>query len=329
MAENIKWGIMGLGRIAHSFAKGLSFVRDAELTAVGSRSLEKANGFSHQYGVQFAYGSYEELVRNDELQIIYIATPHGRHYEDMLLCLEHGKAVLCEKSFTLNAEQAKHVFDVALSKKLFVMEALWTRFLPVMSGVRKLLAENTIGRLRILTADLGINFKFDSQSRLFNPNLGGGALLDLGVYPVSLSQWLLGIPISISSEVILGKTKVDEQEVISLRYDGGILASLFASIRSMTPSQAIIMGTEGMIKIHAPLYNPSGITLVHSDGEEEYQKALCEGNGYNYEIEEANRCLRAGITESLTMPWADTIAVMEIMDTLRDKWGMHYPQESV
>lgn len=327
MPEKIKWGILGLGKIAHSFAQGLSYVEDAQLVAVGSRSQQKAQQFAAKYGAKYAHGSYEALVNNEEVQVIYIATPHGRHYEDMLLCLEHNKAVLCEKSFTLNARQAKEIFDVAMSGKIFVMEAMWTRFLPVMAEIRRLLMENAIGYVRMLTADLGFNFPFDPDDRLFNPELGGGALLDVGVYPVSLSQWLLGIPSLISSEVILGKTGVDEQAVISLRYDDGTLASLFTSIRSMTPSQAVIMGTEGMIKIHAPLYRPTGFTLIRKDGKERFTEAQLKGNGYNYEIEEVNRCLRAGRTESLIMPWADTIAVMEIMDKLRAQWGVRYPQE--
>jgi len=327
MPEEIKWGIIGLGHIAHSFAQAFKYAENARLIAVASRSTEKAKAFAQKYNVPKAFGTYEALMRCQDIQVVYIATPHGRHYEDMALCLEHGKAILCEKSFTLNAAQAKTIFEKAMRKKIFVMEAMWTRFLPLMQKLKELVATHEIGYLRLFSADLGFNFPFDPQSRLFNPQLGGGALLDVGVYPISLSQWILGLPTLISSQVVMGKTGVDEQAVMAFKYDDGVLASLFTSIRSVTPSRGVIMGTEGVIEIHGPLYRPVALTVRKTDKSPETIEVPLTGNGYNYEIEEVNQCLRAGRTESLWMPWADTIAVMEIMDRLRKQWGMRYPQE--
>ncbi len=327
MAEEIKWGIIGLGHIAHSFAQAFEYVKKARLVAVASRSTERAKAFAQKYNVPKAFGTYEGLMRCDDVQVVYIATPHGRHYEDMELCLQHDKAILCEKSFTLNATQAKTIFEKAMRKKIFVMEAMWTRFLPIMQKLKELVAAKEIGYLRLFSADLGFNFPFDAQSRLFDPRLGGGALLDVGVYPISLSQWLLGIPTLISSQVVMGKTGVDEQAAMAFKYDDGVLASLFTSIRSVTPSRGVVMGTEGMIEIHGPLYRPAALTVSKTNKSSETIEVALTGNGYNYEIEEVNQCIRAGRTESLWMPWADTIAVMEIMDRLRKQWGMRYPQE--
>ncbi|NOX89911.1 MAG: Gfo/Idh/MocA family oxidoreductase [Calditrichaeota bacterium] len=327
MEEKIKWGIMGIGGIAHSFAEGLRFVKDAELTAVGSRDAEKARSFAQKFGVKYYHGSYEELVKNDRVRVVYISTPHGRHYEDILLCLEHGKAVLCEKSFTLNAKQAKEVIESARNKNLFLMEAMWTRFLPVMTKVKELLADGVIGEARLLTGGLGFNPTFDPKHRLFDPRLGGGALLDIGVYPIALSQWLFGAPSEMASMAFMGKTGVDEQVSMIFRYRDEKMANLYASLRSITPSETIITGTRGYLRIHGPIYRPAGITISVPGRDDKLIKAQWVGNGYNYEAEEVVRCLREGKTESDIMPLKDTITIMEIMDALRAQWGFLYPNE--
>lgn len=327
MSRAIFWGILGPGSIAHKFARDIRYVKDAKLLAVGSRDLKRARNFAEQYAIPKFFGSYEELVKDPEVDIIYIATPHGRHYEDIKLCLEHGKNMLCEKSFTLNARQAKEVVELAKKKHLFLMEALWTRFLPVMQKLKELLSKNIIGELRMITADLGFNFPFDPQSRLFNPQLGGGALLDLGVYPISLSHYLLGKPQSIVSQAILGTSGVDEQSGIVFKYENGIIANIYTSVRSTTPSQAILTGSEGSLILKAPLYCPTGIALKFQNGKSKHFSAALKGGGFNYEISEANRCLNEGKLQSEIMPWKDTIEAMEIMDVLRDQWGFRYPQE--
>ncbi len=328
MSDQIKWGILGPGRIAHQFARDIRLVKEARLWAVASRQKERAREFAQRYTIPKAYGSYRELVEDEAIDIVYIATPHGRHYEDIKLCLNHNKAVLCEKSFTLNARQAQEVINLARTNGLFLMEAMWTRFLPITQKLRKLLKQNVIGRLHMLSADLGFPFPFDLQSRLFNPVLGGGALLDVGVYPVSLSQWFLGTPREMRSLAVMGETGVDEQAGMVFSYANGVMAHLFTSIRSSTPSQAVFMGDKGHLIVQAPLYRPSGIVIKLENGREEYLKAPLKGNGFNYEISEATRCLLQGQLQSSIMPWQDTTDVMKIMDGLRALWGFSYPQES-
>ncbi len=329
MSDYIKWGILGPGRIAHQFARDIRLVKEARLWAVASRQEERAREFAQLYAIPKAYGSYRELVEDEDIDIIYIATPHGRHYEDIKLCLNHNKAVLCEKSFTLNARQAEEVINLARTNGLFLMEAMWTRFLPITQKLRKLLKQNVIGRLHMLSADLGFPFPFDPQSRLFNPILGGGALLDVGVYPVSLSQWFLGTPQEIRSLAVLGESGVDEQAGMVFLYANDRMAHLFTSIRSSTPSQAVFMGDKGHLIVQAPLYRPSGLVIKLENGHEEYLKAPLKGNGFNYEIAEATQCLFEGKLQSETMSWEDTIEVLKIMDTLRGQWSLRYPQEKI
>ena len=326
--KTIHWGILGPGAIAYNFAEGLKYVKNAKLTAVGSRDIERAKNFALKYNIPFAFGSYEELARCEEVDVIYVATPHGRHYEDMLLCLDNDKNILCEKSFTLNARQATHVLDRAKQKNVFIMEAMWTLFMPVIFKLKELLKDGVIGRLTFINADLGFHFPFDPEHRVYNPQLGGGALLDIGVYPLSLCYHLFGVPDEIKALALIGKTGVDEQDGILFKYGDGPLAHLYASLRSQTPSEALFIGTKGTIRLHAPLYRPAGIT-VKVDGQKElYFDAGLAGNGYNYEAEEVGRCLIAGKTESGLISHRHTLEVMELMDTIRSQWGMRYPGEN-
>ncbi len=324
--QTVRWGILGPGHIAYKFAQGLAFVKNARLVAVGSRDEKRAKAFAEKYGLSRAYGSYQQLAADFEVDIVYIATPHGRHYEDMLLCLENGKAVLCEKAFTLNADQARKVVALAREKGLFLMEAMWSRFLPVMQKARQLVEEGEIGEPQMLTAHLGFRPEFDPQSRLFNPELGGGALLDIGVYPVSFTHWYWGVPQKITTEAVIGSTGVDEQESIILQYSKGRQAVLFATLRSFTPGDALIMGSEGYLRIRGPLFRPERLILVRK-GKEKTIQVPFEGNGYNYEAQEAVNCILQGKTESLQMPLEHTLQVMEIMDAIRKQWKMRYPQE--
>ncbi len=324
--QTVRWGILGPGHIAHSFAQGLTYVQNSSLVAVGSRDEKRAKAFAKKYGIPRAYGSYQQLAADSEVDIVYIATPHGRHYEDMLLCLENGKAVLCEKAFTLNADQARKVVALARQKGLFLMEAMWSRFLPTMQKARQLVEEGEIGEPQMLTAHLGFRPQFNPQSRLFNPELGGGALLDIGVYPVSFTHWYWGMPEKIKTEAVLGTTGVDEQESIILQYSEGRQAVLFATLRSFTPGDALIMGSEGYLRIRGPLFRPERLILVRKGKEKTIQVPL-EGNGYNYEAQEAVNCILQGKTESSQMPLEHTIQVMEIMDAIRMQWKMRYPQE--
>jgi predicted dehydrogenase len=325
--DKIKWGILGLGGIARQFAQGLHVCPDAELVAVGSRTQERADRFGDEFAVARRYSSYDELAYAQDIDVIYIATPHPLHAENTLLCLQAGKAVLCEKPFTMNAAQAQAVINFARGEQKFLMEAMWTRFLPAMVKVRELLTAGAIGEPLMLQADFGFRVSFDPRGRLFAPELGGGALLDMGIYVVSLASMLFGEPDRTTGLTQLGETGIDEHSAMVLGYPGGQLASLAISLRTATPQTATIMGIEGMIHIPAPWWKPTRLSLTASGKASEVIDLPFEGNGYNYEAEEVMRCLRVGKLESETMPLDETLAIMQTLDRIRAPWGIHYPME--
>jgi len=354
----VRWGILSTGKIAHAFAEGLRALPDARLVAVGSRSQEAAERFGRLFDVPHRHGSYEALVQDPDVDVIYIGTPHPFHKENTLLCLEAGKAVLCEKPFALNALEAAEMIRVARARGLFLMEAMWTRFLPAFAKLRALLEEGAIGEVRLLTADFGFRAAFDPESRLFDPALGGGALLDLGIYPLALASAIFGPPERIASQAHLGETGVDEQAAIILGYAGGRQALLSASLRIALPTEAQLMGTRGRIRVHNPIFRPQKLTLYpegvwpppsvripgrlkrlgYALGLDRWGQRLrkrpgktwhfpLEGNGYNYEAAEVMRCLREGALESPVMPLDETLAIMRTMDAIRAQWGLTYPME--
>lgn len=327
MSEQIRWGILGTGNIARKFAQGLQALEDAALVAVGSRSQESADRFGDQFQVPRRHASYEELVADPEVDVIYIATPHSLHKENMRLCLEAGKAVLCEKPFTINAREAREAIELARTRGLFLMEAMWTRYIPLMVELRRMLADGVIGSVRMITADFGYRARFNPQSRAFDPALGGGGLLDVGVYPISLASMILGTPDRIASLAEIGQTGVDEQAGMVLGYPGGELAVLHTAVRTTTPQEATIMGTDGWIRIHPRWWIPDTMTIHPAGGEPQTIQVPFTGNGYNYEAAEVHRCLRAGLLESEIMPLDETLAIMETMDRIRAQWGMKYPME--
>jgi predicted dehydrogenase len=327
MKEVIRWGILGTGNIATSFATSVATMPDARLVAVGSRSMSTADAYGEQFGITRRYASYEELANDPEVDVVYIATPHSLHLENMLLCFEAGKPVLCEKPFTINAAQARQAVSEARRRNLFVMEATWMRFVPLMVELRKQLAVGIIGELRMVTADFGIRVDFDPNFRLFNPNLGGGGMLDVGIYPLSLAQMLLGTPTQVVGLAELGETGVDEQSAAVLSYAGGQLAVLHNAIRTETPQEATIIGTEGWIRIHSPWWMPEEMTIYRAGEEPQPCEIPFAANGYTYEAAEVHRCLRAGELESPMMPLDETIAIQETMDKLRAHWGLRYPME--
>jgi predicted dehydrogenase len=325
-SKTIHWGILGPGSIANQFAAGLQSVSDATLHAVGSRTQAKAEAFADKYGASKRYGSYEALAADPDVHVIYIATPHPGHKEAALLCLEHGKAVLCEKPFTVNAKEASEVIESARAKNLFVMEAMWSRFFPAMARVRELLAAGTIGEARMLQADFGFRTDVNPESRLFNMALAGGGLLDVGVYPISLASMLFGTPTEVSGLAQIGKTGVDEQAALTLKYANGQLAALTTGIRINTPQEAVILGTDGSLKLHAPWWKANTLT-VNANGKSETLSVPFEGQGMNYEAKEVGDCLRAGKIESAILPLSETLSVMKTLDTLRAQWGLKYPME--
>jgi predicted dehydrogenase len=327
MSDKIRWGILGTGNIATSFATGVATMDDAQLAAVGSRSQATANAFSERFHVPRRYATYADLAHDPDLDVIYIATPHSLHLENMLLCLNAGKAVLCEKPFTINANQARQAIERARQLQHFVMEATWMRFTPLMVEMRRLLAEKIIGDIRMINADFGIRVDFDPKFRLFDPELGGGGLLDVGIYPLSLAQMILGRPTQITGLAELGRTRVDEQSACVLAYAGGELAVLHSAISTETPQEATIIGTEGWIRIHSPWWMPQVMSIRKPGKEPQVVEIPFARNGYTYEAAEVHRCLRAGELESPMMPHEETISIMETMDALRAQWGLRYPME--
>jgi predicted dehydrogenase len=323
--RKIRWGILGTGNIANKMADALKSLEDAELAAVGSRTKEKAEAFGEKHGIPRRHGSYQALADDPEVDIIYVCTPHTLHAENTLLCLDRGKAVLCEKPFTVNAAQARATVAKAREKGLFLMEAMWTRFLPAMRKCREIVRSGRIGEVRMLQADFGFRAGWDPQGRLLNPELAGGGLLDVGVYCVSLAYFLLGAPSRLESLAHIGETGVDEQNALLLGYPGGEIAILSSAVRTNTPHVAFVMGTEGMIRIPA-FWCARELTVI-SGGQEERIEAEYSGNGFEFQAMEAMRCLREGLTESETIPLDESIAIMETMDRAREQWGLKYPGE--
>jgi predicted dehydrogenase len=327
MSHRIRWGILGTGKIAHQFAAALRHLSDAQLLAVGSRSAESAGRFADKFEVARRFKSYAELVSDPEVEVVYVATPHSCHAENTRLALTAGKAVLCEKPFTINAAQAREVIALARQRKLFLMEAMWTRCFPLMQKLRELLAPDAIGEVRQLTADFGFRAEYQDESRLFGPEFGGGALLDVGVYPVSLSSLLFGPPTRIVSAANLGPTGVDEEAAMILTHRGGETAILHTAIRLDTAQEAVITGIGGRIRIHSPWWRPVSMTLSRDNQPDERFDFPLEGNGYEFEAREVMDCLRSGKLESPLMPLDESLSIMETLDALRTQWGLKYPME--
>lgn len=327
MNDTIRWGILGTGNIAKKFAEGLSVLPDAQLAAVGSRALETANAFGDQYDIPRRHASYEELAADAEIDAIYVATPHPFHRENSILCLNAGKAVLCEKPFAINRHQAQEAVAVAREKGVFLMEAMWTRFLPIMEKVREWIAGGAIGQVRMASADFGFRAGVNPEGRLFKPAMGGGGLLDVGIYTVSFASMVYGRqPSRITGLACIGETGVDEQTAVVFGYPDGELALLSCAIRTRTPQDALILGTEGSIRIQPPFWHATTATLS-AGGKEETVELAHEGNGYNCEAAEVMRCLREGKLESDAMPLDETLAVMGTMDEIRAQIGLKYPME--
>lgn len=328
MDKKIRWGILGPGNIAHKFATSFQAIEDGELYGVGSRSLENANNFADEYNISKRYGSYEELVADPNVDAIYVATPHPFHREHAILCLNAGKAVLCEKPIAVNASQAREMVDCARRNNVFLMEAMWTRFLPIYSEVEKWLDDGLIGDISMITADFGFRAGVNPEARLFNLELAGGGLLDVGIYAISLASFLLKgkSPSRISSMANLGETGIDEQASMILGYDKGEMAILHTAVRTSTRQDAVIMGTEGMIII--PSFWNATTAILQVDGEEERVVTRPHrANGYCFEVEEVMDCVRQGKLQSHKMPWDESIAIMETMDELRSQWNLKYPME--
>jgi predicted dehydrogenase len=329
--EKIRWGILGCGKIAHKFANDLKLVDDAVLVAVAARDEDRASTFAHTFGATDVHTTYEALASSPSVDVIYVATPHGFHYEHTMLCLHHRKAVLCEKAFALNRAQAQDMIDYARAQGVFLMEAFWTKFLPQYSKVLEIILSGVLGEIQWIQAAFGFRPQPPVASRIFDSALGGGSLLDIGIYPVFLAQAILGKPVAIQAMARLHETGVDEQCVMSLKFAQGALASLSSTMTAETPVEAVIAGTEGRLMLKNRFHNAVS-TLEIAMGKEDptpvevYRET---GYGYQFEARHVNQCLRQGRIESPIMKHADSLALLETLDAIRQAAGIRYNADVV
>jgi predicted dehydrogenase len=324
VTDPIRWGIAATGHIAGSFATGLGQLDDAELVAVGSRSPERAEAFGEQHGIPHRHGSLDELAADPDVDVVYVASPHAVHERDTRLLLAAGKHVLCEKPFALDRLQGVAMVADARSQGVFLMEAMWSRFLPAYGILRDLLAEGRVGDPRLVEADFGFRRDLDPAHRLFDVALGGGALLDLGIYTVQLVAMVLGHPDGVVAQGHLGETGVDEQVAAVLHHPGGRLGVVKAAIRTGLSCSARISGTDGWIEVPPFMHAPDHL-VVGAAGQTERIDAPWEGEGLRFQAAEVHRCLRAGLTESPVMPLDETLALAGTLDEIRAQIGLVYP----
>lgn len=316
MSDPIRWGIIGTGGIAQTFASDLQFIDEGVVAAVGSRSQASADAFGERFGAARRYDSYEGLVNDDAIDAVYVATPHPMHFENASLALNAGKPVLVEKSFTMDGHEARELVALARQKKLFMMEAMWTRFLPHVVALREIIASGRLGDLVNFEADHGKWFKLDPEFRLFAPELGGGALLDLGVYPVSFASMILGTPNRIKAIIEPAFTGVDGQVSMIFGYPGGAQSTLSCTSLARTATRACVSGTEARVEIDGDFYAPTTFSVISKDGDREVFSFETSGRGLHYQAQEVARCLREGRLESDVLPLDETVAIMETMTTV-------------
>lgn len=319
-------GIMGSGNIAGVMAETIKKMKNVKLYAVASRTRVKAEAFAGKYGCKKAYGTYEELVTDKKVDLVYIATPHSEHYENARLCILNGKPVLCEKAFTANAMQAEELIALAREKGVFITEAMWTRYMPMLTTIKEVLGSGMIGEPKTLTANLG--YVIDAVPRMQDPALAGGALLDVGVYTLNFASMIFGDHIEgIESTCIYTATGVDEQNSITIKYTDGKVAVLNSSMVSLSDRKGIVYGTKGFAVIEN-INNFESITVYdnHYSQIASYKRPK-QISGYEYEVEACLKALDAKELECLQMPHSETIRIMKIMDSLRKQWGIVYPFE--
>jgi predicted dehydrogenase len=322
----IRWGVMGPGSIAAGFADAMSMVDGGDIVAVASREADRAEAYGDRFGVPRRYGDYGALAEDPAVDAVYVATPQSRHRDDTLMLLEAGKHVLCEKPFAINAGQGQEMVAAARRRGLFLMEAIWSRFLPTYRHLVDLVGDGRIGQPIFVEADFGFRRALDPEDRLFRLDLGGGGLLDLGIYPLQLCTLVLGPVEHVAAEGVLGETGVDEQVAAVLRHAGGTLGVIKAALRVPMTCTARISGTDGIIEIPALMHCPNSLRLLSPAGIEEFDGSY-EGNGLRFEIEEVHRCLAAGETESATMTLDETLALAGTLDAIRAQIGLLFPGE--
>ncbi|MEU0805472.1 Gfo/Idh/MocA family oxidoreductase [Streptomyces sp. NPDC005970] len=327
MAESVRWGILATGGIAAAFTADLLEMADAEVVAVGSRTQESAKRFAERFGIPRAHGSWAELAADEDVDVVYVATPHSAHREAAGLCLEAGRAVLCEKPFTLNVREATELVGLARERGRFLMEAMWTYCDPVVRRMVELVRDGAIGEVRAVQADFGLAGPFDPGHRLRDPAQGGGALLDLGVYPVSFAQLLLGEPDDVQARARLTPEGVDENTGILLGWDSGAVALLGCSLTADTPQTASVTGSAGRIEFPRGFFHPERFVLHRPGRDPEVFAAQGGARRFQHEAAEVMRALRAGETESPLVPLDGSLAVMRTLDAARERIGVRYPGE--
>ncbi len=325
-APSLRWGVLGPGRIAHRFVREALAYTAQLVTAVGSRSGARAGAFAHEFGIENVHDDYESLVADPDVDVVYVATPHSHHLENALLAIAAGKHVLVEKPVTRNASEARRMFGAAREAGVFVMEAMWTSFLPHVRELNALLERGEIGTVVGLAADHGQALSFGPEHRLMNPDLAGGAILDLGVYPISFAHLVLGQPDAITAVGSLTPTGVDGHASLALSYRSGAYALLDTTLWAATPCVAWIAGDRGRVVVERQFYHPTQFRLTRLDGTSWTYDGRVPG-GFQYQIAEVARAVAAGETQSPLRTWHATVEVLEIMDTARDQLGVVYPGE--
>ena len=325
--SNFSWAILGPGGIARAFAKDLALLDGHSIGAVGSRTLSKAENFAAEFGGK-AYGSYEELVSDPSVDGVYVATPHPGHHGNVIMALNAGKPVLCEKPFAVNAQQAQEMVDAASKNQVALMEAMWARFLPHYAKVREIVASGVLGPIQSIHADHGQRLADQGIARLIDPQLAGGALLDLGVYPVSFAHMILGNPTSITSSAVMTDKGVDAQTSMIFSYSNGAQAVLTTTMVEQTPCRAVVAGLNGWLEIDRTFYNPASMRVVQNDGSVTEYPSSYKGHGLREQAQVFAQLVASGALESEILSWKDTVDIMKSMDTVREQIGLKYPFEN-
>jgi len=324
MNKNYRWGILGAGRIAEKFCEALCFVNGSEVYAVASRNIDNAKAYAHKFNATTFYNNYNDLVKDENVDIIYIATPHTFHYEYAMLCLQNKKAVLCEKPMSLSRQQTAEMIAVATQNNLFLMEGMWTSCMPFLEKILSLIKEDVIGQPQYVAADFGFLAPADPDSRLFNKLLGGGSVMDIGIYPIFLATLIFGEPSIVQTASKLTSTGVDEYANVIMQYAKGQTAHVLSTISFNTAIEAEIIGTKGRIKVDNPWFKATGFSLNLNDGTTQHfsMPHLC--NGFEHEIKEVMHCLDNDLSESNKMPHKLTLSVSKIMDEILRQAGVFY-----
>ncbi len=328
MENKIKWGIISTGHISGRFAEALAILPEAELAAVASRTIKSANEFAEKYNIPKAYATYQELADDPNIDAVYIGTPHTFHLENSVMCMRKGKSVLCEKALTINADEAREMVRVAREENVFLMEAMIPRHIPLLKKVLAWIKDGRIGEVRMVKASRCARGEFIDGSRQLNPELGGGSLLDVGVYVISFASQIFGkTPIESVGLSHIGEIGSDEQGVAILKYDKGEIADLSFALRTNAVDEAYILGTNGYIKVHDLFAVPTKASLIIDGKEVDVIEEAIIGNALNYEAAEVMRCMKEGLKESPYMPLDESIEIMEIMDKIREPWGLVYSND--